>query len=291
MMCISINSCRHFIPVLIIVWLAGCKSSSDEVKYSPDPRGYEWKLVSFTNEEKNYHQYHIAWVNAVFKTQDDSVFYDSEHDMRDRLFITIDTNTSHLLRHLVSRCDEGDSVSARFPLAQFFTQQFNKKPPLFCNGDSHVQVDLKVKQIIPPEKFKLVINKIQNDELQEIEDHLGGAQNFENARDPSGFYWINKPVETHSDSIKPGEQISISYSGAFLNGRVMDAASDFRFIYGTPDQVIKGLNIVIGRMKKGQNSKIILPSHLAFGEGGSSNGSIPPYTPMLYTISINETTK
>ena len=48
------------------------------------------------------------------------------------------------------------------------------------------------------------------------------------------------------------------------------------------------IHYVIKRLKKGQNAKIILPSRLAFGENGSSNGTIAPYTPLIYEIKIIE---
>jgi len=35
-----------------------------------------------------------------------------------------------------------------------------------------------------------------------------------------------------------------------------------QFIYGTPDQLVEGLNFVIKGMCKGETKKIILPSHL-----------------------------
>jgi FKBP-type peptidyl-prolyl cis-trans isomerase len=59
-------------------------------------------------------------------------------------------------------------------------------------------------------------------------------------------------------------------------------------VYGTPDQVLKGINYVIPRLKVGQSAKIILPSRLAFGEKGSSNGTVPPFTPLLYEITLND---
>jgi FKBP-type peptidyl-prolyl cis-trans isomerase len=62
--------------------------------------------------------------------------------------------------------------------------------------------------------------------------------------------------------------------------------NQLEFTYGTPDQLIKGLNIVIGTLKKGEFVKIIVPSRLAFGEKGSSNGSIQPYTPLVYNLKI-----
>jgi FKBP-type peptidyl-prolyl cis-trans isomerase len=84
-----------------------------------------------------------------------------------------------------------------------------------------------------------------------------------------------------------GKRVKISYSGMFLDGKPIDDSEQIiEYVYGTPDQLIKGLNIVIGSLKKGETSKIIVPSRLAFGESGSSNGSIPPYTPLVYNLKI-----
>jgi FKBP-type peptidyl-prolyl cis-trans isomerase len=72
---------------------------------------------------------------------------------------------------------------------------------------------------------------------------------------------------------------------------VDSSPQNFQINYGTPDQLIRGLNYAICKLKIGRFSKIILPSHLAFGENGSSNGSIPPFTPMLYKISVSKKNK
>jgi FKBP-type peptidyl-prolyl cis-trans isomerase len=63
--------------------------------------------------------------------------------------------------------------------------------------------------------------------------------------------------------------------------------ANFEFTYGSPEQVLKGLNYVIGKLKFSQSVKIILPSRLAFGENGSSNGVVPPYTPLIYEVKVD----
>jgi hypothetical protein len=73
----------------------------------------------------------------------------------------------------------------------------------------------------------------------------------------------------------------------YLDEKPLDVKPQtLEFIYGTPDQIIKGLNIVIGTLKKGEFSKIIVPSHLAFGEKGSSNQLVQPFTPLVYNITL-----
>ena len=83
---------------------------------------------------------------------------------------------------------------------------------------------------------------------------------MEAARDPLGFYWVDRSGATGTRSVQAGDNISVAYKGEYLNGRFLEkSGDDFELIYGTPDQVLKGLNYVIGRLKMGENAKIILP--------------------------------
>lgn len=284
----SINTLSYSICVTVVLLLPGC-SRSNEKKWSYNALGYWWQLLAFESDKNNYQHGNIAWVNACFKTQNDSLFYDSEHDLRDRFFVKADSlQSENSLRHLISLSGEGDSLCALVTTDAFFKQQFNKPVPFFCRNDSVVKVYFKVKKIFSPNAFEEVEKNIRRNELQEIESFFGSAQNFELSRDSMGFYWVERPEDLDGETVKAGQTIQVSYEGAFLNGRVMDhSPAGFTLVYGTPDQLIKGLNYVIGRLKTGQNSKIVLPSQLAFGVNGSSNGSIPPYTPMVYKISIS----
>ena len=59
-------------------------------------------------------------------------------------------------------------------------------------------------------------------------------------------------------------------------------------------QVIKGLEIGLKKMRQGEVAKIIIPSHSAFGEKGSSTGIVPPYTTLVYEVimlNVKETLK
>jgi FKBP-type peptidyl-prolyl cis-trans isomerase FkpA len=41
-------------------------------------------------------------------------------------------------------------------------------------------------------------------------------------------------------------------------------------------------------MKPGGKAKIIIPSYLAYGERGSSTGTVPPFTPVVYQVHLIE---
>ena len=104
----------------------------------------------------------------------------------------------------------------------------------------------------------------------------------------NGMYIIPMK-EGKGDSVKAGRMISLVYKGYFLDGREFDATekrSPLEFIYGTEMQVIKGIQVAISSMREGDKSKIIIPSHFAFGEKGSSTGVVPPFTTVIYEVEI-----
>jgi FKBP-type peptidyl-prolyl cis-trans isomerase len=271
------------LPLLFI--FSACKRELKE--YKVHSKGYFWKLHSFTGDSSHYDKGSVHWVNACFCTQKDSVFYDSKHDLRDRLFVTIDSSQINLMRASISGFSEGDSVTLLLPVANFFQQQFNTPVPFFSQNDSVVKVNFKIKKFLSADQFNEFAVQYSSSEMKEIESFFGTAEKCRSAKDTLGFYWVQKPAGIPGQKIVSGDVLQINYEGAFLDGRTVDISpKEFTLTYGTPDQVLKGLNYVIARLKPGQDSKIILPSHLAFGENGSSNGSIPPFTPMLYKIRI-----
>lgn len=273
---------------LLFLCLFSCGSKKNKSEFSRHPLGYYWKLIAFQSDSAIYLKGKIARVNAVFCTQHDSVFYDSKHDLRDRFFVKIDTlNHENKLRHLISRCNKGDSLCILLPVKDFFKEQFGTEIPFFSQHDSIVKIHLRVTDILNENSYSELTTSILNDEYTEIRNFFGSEEKMKAAKDSLGFYWVEKPVVSNGENIHYGDLISIKYEGAFLDGRIVDVSPDnFSLNYGTPDQILKGLNYVIRSLKIGQDSKIILPSQLAFGEQGSSNGSIAPFTPMLYKICI-----
>jgi hypothetical protein len=105
----------------------------------------------------------------------------------------------------------------------------------------------------------------------------------------SGIYYLNlKPGS--GKTVEPGDTIVVNYEGRFLNGKFFDSTvkrnEPFQFVYGTEWQVIEGLEKAIGVMREGEKSLFILPSELAFGNRGSSNNLIPPFTSLIFEVEI-----
>ena len=63
-------------------------------------------------------------------------------------------------------------------------------------------------------------------------------------------------------------------------------AHPYQFRCGDTAQTIEGLEIALKMMRVGEKAKIIIPSQLAFGNNGSSTGIVPPYTTVVYEVTL-----
>lgn len=271
--------------LMCLVWACTNESSGIFKEYTHHPHGYYYHLVEIgetgtPGKEKLYY-----WLDLKFKTQRDSVFWNSRHEGAGKVFVKTDVADNYLaeyIRHL----NTGDSAIVLFPVKIFFKQQFNSnRLPYFCKADSLVKVELRVKQVLTFNDWQQLSSSFRNTEAQDVQRYLHqtGIPAFV---DSLGVCWLDKQA-LPEPVLASGNQVTFSFQGQFLDGRWLDTRpQSLTYTIGTPDQVLKGINYVIKHMKKGENIKIILPSHLAFGEQGSSNGSVPPFTPLVYTLTL-----
>lgn len=284
------------LSVVAALLLACCHRKKEPIEgYTRDDDGFYYKLLVIGDGNDKPKAGDVLLLDAVFKTQKDSVIWDSKVEGGNAFYLGLEARalTGSFNKHLLQMV-EGDSVSFYVPVSVFFKQYFNTPPPAFCAKDSMVKAGVKLLEIMTQAEHAQVLREKEGEhedkELQElklIDDYLAKNKLPQKVSD-DGIYYLGKSI-SNGEAVRSGKTVVLSYKGRFLDGREVDLQQKpLEFVYGTPDQLIKGLNIVIGSMKKGESAKIIVPSRLAFGEQGSANGSIPPYTPLLYDIKITD---
>jgi peptidylprolyl isomerase len=90
------------------------------------------------------------------------------------------------------------------------------------------------------------------------------------------------------EAVKKGDSISIHYTGTLEDGKVFDSSLDrgqpFQCDIGV-GQLIAGWDIGIIDMKVGGERKLIIPSHLAYGQGGIP-GAIPGGATLIFEVKL-----
>ena len=105
------------------------------------------------------------------------------------------------------------------------------------------------------------------------EDLAWVQKNFPQAKKTStGIRYVIQR-EGAGDSPKPGEHVSVLYSGRLISGKIFDQNNDkdhpFEFRVAR-DQVIQGWDQVLQLMKRGEQRLVIIPPELAYGTRGQS---------------------
>ena len=101
------------------------------------------------------------------------------------------------------------------------------------------------------------------------------------------FYVMNKTGV--GDYPKPGDTVSLIYTGFYLDGGIFDASyihytdSIWKFVYKSHN-LIPGFDEAISLLKKGAEADFIIPSKLGYGSNGSVE--IPAYTPLGFNIKM-----
>lgn len=103
----------------------------------------------------------------------------------------------------------------------------------------------------------------------------------------SGLMYV--PVKDGSGpAVTPGATVQVHYTGMFTNGKKFDSSKDrgkpIKFVLGK-GQVIKGWDIGIEGMKKGETRQLLIPYPLAYGEGGYP-GAIPPKSTLIFDVEL-----
>ncbi len=121
-----------------------------------------------------------------------------------------------------------------------------------------------------------------NNEDEDLKTYIQ-ENDITNIPTESGLYYIETTQGTGSQAVA-GKTVRVNYKGYFLNGDIFDEGL-INFVLGD-GKVIAGWDEGISYMKENGKAKLIIPSKLAYGSTGTSNGTIPPYSTLIFDIEL-----
>ncbi len=103
----------------------------------------------------------------------------------------------------------------------------------------------------------------------------------------SGLQYVELKEGT-GERAREGDTVEVHYTGTFKDGKKFDSSLDrgkpFSFKLGA-GQVIKGWDEGVAGMQVGGKRKLVIPSPLAYGEGGGG-GAIPPKSELTFEVEL-----
>lgn len=111
----------------------------------------------------------------------------------------------------------------------------------------------------------------------------------EATKSPFGNFFVVSQQKGSGALPEPNTKVEVHYTGSLLeNGREFDSSvkrgTPFSFVVGA-GQVIKGWDIAVSNMKKGEKNTIILPPELGYGARGAG-GVIPPNAWLVFEVEL-----
>ncbi|MBS3808260.1 MAG: FKBP-type peptidyl-prolyl cis-trans isomerase [Bacteroidales bacterium] len=275
--------------------LFSCSDKSPYPGYSKSSEGFYYNLQKLGNSDKQVQAGDYITADISYHTMEDSAFFQGRRTVK---------VTQPSYPGSVDACflmlSKGEKASFIIPAGPFFKKTLETNLPGFLNDRDSMKMQVDLLEVQREKEFRRQKEAFLNwiEDFGEYERVL--LQRFLDQKridakpTPSGLYHIVLE-EGQGPGVQEGDTVVVHYEGKFLNGKFFDSTKQrkqpFEFVYGHEMQVIKGMEEVIGKMYEGEKALAILPSEVAFGKTGSSTGIVPPYTSVVYKVSLLEVRK
>ncbi len=283
---------RVFVQIMVIILtFVSCSNSFNSYEgYTKHEKGYWYKLHSF--EEGYIKAKNTDFVSAELQfsipNNDSLVFTDS-------YIIQVSNTDSVCLPLMLHDVKQGDSISFIAPNtrcirnvlpAEFFD--------LFSDG-KELQITAKILWVNDAITYEKKVKEYAIWLASKLEFEKNYIQTFISKH--SLTFTLQNGI--YKSIVKPGtgkipqngDIVSIRYQGSVLSGEIINHFTSLEFVYGSQWQVIEGIEKALATMKQGERAVIIVPSEFAWGEKGTSDGSIPPFTTVQFDLELVSVTQ
>ncbi|MDR1666686.1 MAG: FKBP-type peptidyl-prolyl cis-trans isomerase [Bacteroidales bacterium] len=250
--------------------------------------GIYYRLLEIGEEDKKCRCGDYVTANLKYTTTTDSVFFSGT-----RTFVLHPPAFQGAVEYGFMLLNKNDSAIFVIPVAGFFEKTLRIPIPACLSGCRDMKIAVRILDVQTPKEY--IRDKesapLKNHTAQEtslIRKYIAHAK-IDATPDENGIYRVVQRAGT-GDAVRKNRTVTVHYEGFFLDGTMFDSTrrrnAPFQFVYGQQQQMLSGLEKVIGMMCEGEKVVAILPSDQAFGSEGSSIGIVPPFTPLMFEIEV-----
>lgn len=286
---------KKYFQILTIIAIVFSFSCSKHAGYQESKGGLLYKIFTEGKGQKGKIG-DYAEVSASWRTTDGKIIVQPTH-----MFIRIDSfKKKGDPLEIYSLIGVGDSASMLIPADRllpasvFASQDSIKKNDNLC-------IDIKIHKIYSAEDYAPIAEGLApspfGDEDKTIKNWLEEHKLTDRAKKTkSGLYYV---IEKDGSGAQPaaGDQMTMNYTGALLDGTKFDSNVDPKFNHVSPFEfalgqgaVIKGWDEGVPLFHVGGKGKLIIPSRLGYGEHGAG-ANIPPNAILVFDIEILKAVK
>jgi FKBP-type peptidyl-prolyl cis-trans isomerase FkpA len=290
------NNIRALYALFALIVLASCNDPLFK-GYTQTESGLYYKLITIGDGGKKPSIGDFLQLRITYKTVKDSIFLDTySSNVTGMVILPFNRSSfSGSFEEGLTTMNEGDSVSFIVDGVSLFKKFFKAELPIFIVPGDYVKMDVKLNRILNEKEYAVKLDEYKSmvddqdiDEQRKLQVFLDTNQSHFSFLEDGIYY---QPLKQGTGAAaENGDLVKINYKGYFLDGKQFESTYErgqpLEFKLGEQQQVLKGIEKAISLMNEGAKTKFIIPSHLAFGESGSSTGIVPPYSTLVYEIEL-----
>jgi len=117
-----------------------------------------------------------------------------------------------------------------------------------------------------------------------------------------GMYRVKTLAIPTAPEISETDLVSVFYTGRLVDGFIFDTNDEnvavengiyskdntygYLSFYGTSSEFVSGFTKAILNMRYGEKATVIFSSDLGYGAAGTSDGKVPPYSPLIFDLYV-----
>jgi len=279
---------RLFIGFCVIAFIfSGCTKQSTLPGFTASDSGLEYKLIVLGDETLPISNDDHLVLNLTVESLQGEELASNRPYTYDKPVI-FQKESKSLFMEGLSRLVIGDSAAFILPGAEL-----KEWLPLSLPDTQQVVVYVGVKDRMPSEWFTLqerfpglaLSFKEEVSELHTFFDTVNALATL----DIGDMYYI-EIQEGEGARPTTGDVVRVHYEAFFTDGKKFDSTYDrnepFEYRIGESGQVLLGFNIGVRQLREQAESYFVLPAHLAFEKRGSTDGTVPPGTTVIYRVKL-----